>query len=381
MAIYAIYIAEITNLDEFVIGTPILNRTNFKEKNAAGMFINTVPFKMKLDGTEDFKTFTKNIATESLNMLKHQKYSYQCLLEELREKNKNIPNLYNILLSYQITNAQMNAGNIKYKTEWTFNGYCADDIEIQIYDLDDTQNLNIAYDYKTNIYEEKDIENLHKRIINIIMQVISHENIKIKEIDIVTPEEKQQLVTAFNKTELEYNKQETVIELFEKQVIKTPNKTAIISNKKELTYKELNEKANKLARNMISKNVKKGNIIGIMLNRSPEMIIGLLAILKCGATYLPIDPEYPAERISYMQENSEAKLVLVNNNTEKDISENCIKINVEKVENYENESTKNLEIKVNIDTLAYLIYTSGSTGKPKGVRVTNRNLNNFIKFA
>jgi len=168
MAIYAIYIGEISNLDEFVIGTPILNRTNFKEKNAAGMFINMAPFKINIDEKMEFKTFIKNIALESMGMLKHQKYSYQSLLENLREKNKSIPNLYNILLSYQVTNAQMSGEDIKYTAEWTFNGCCAENMDIQIYDLNDTGSLNIAYDFKTSIYTTEDIENLHERILNII---------------------------------------------------------------------------------------------------------------------------------------------------------------------------------------------------------------------
>lgn len=373
MAIYAIYISGITNLDEFVIGTPILNRTNYKEKNAAGMFINTVPFKIELEGIDDFKSLTRKIAIDSLSMLKHQKYSYQCLLENLRRNQKNVPNLYNILLSYQITNAQMNEGNIKYRTEWTFNGCSANDLDIQIYDLDDTENLNIAYDFKTSIYEDKDIEDLHERMINIIYQVISKENIKIDEIELVTPEEKKEIVEKFNQTQLKYNESETVIQLFEKQVEKTPEKVAIISNGKKLTYKELNEKANQLARHMIKFGAKKQDIIGIMINRSPEMIIGLLSILKCGATYLPIDPEYPAERISYMLENSETKIVLVNNKSE-------LKVNIINVEeDYKNEEKENINLEIDSKSLAYLIYTSGSTGKPKGVRVTNRNLNNFIQ--
>ena len=131
-----------------------------------------------------------------------------------------------------------------------------------------------------------------------------------------------------------------------------------------------------LARKMLEKGVKQTDIIGIMINRSPEMIIGLIAILKCGATYLPIDPEYPTERISYMLENSETKLVLVNDNTEKYVSQNCLKINVK---NIENTNKGNLNLEIDGNTLVYLIYTSGSTGKPKGVQITNRNLNNFIK--
>lgn len=382
MAIYAIYIGEISNLDEFVIGTPILNRTNFKEKNAAGMFINMAPFKINMNQDDDFGTFVKNIALDSMGMLKHQKYSYQCLLENLRKKNKNIPNLYNILLSYQITNAHQNGGDMTYKTEWTFNGCCAENIDIQIYDLNDTGSLNIAYDYKTAIYEEEDIENLHKRILNIIDQVVAKENIDLKDIEIVTPDEKEKLINEFNKTELKYDTKETVISLFEKQVEKTPEKVAIVSNRKQLTYKELNEKANMLARKMIEKGVKQQDIVGIMLNRSPEMIIGLIAILKCGATYLPIDPEYPEERISYMLENSETKIILINSSTEKCVAKEYLKINIELSNNEiynNNTSTKNINIQVDSNTLAYIIYTSGSTGKPKGVMITNKNLNNFVK--
>ena len=376
MAIYAIYIGEISNLDEFVIGTPILNRTNFKEKNAMGMFINMAPFKINMSQDIDFKTFVKNISSDSMSMLKHQKYSYKHLLENLRSKNKNIPNLYNIFLSYQITNAHQSGEDMDYTIEWVYNGCCAENIDIQIFDINDTGTLNISYDYKTNIYEESDIENLHQRILNLINQIIEKEDIEIKDIEIVTPQEKQQLVEKFNTTELKYDTKETVISLFEEQAEKTPSKVAIISNGQKLTYKELNEKANMLAKEMIQKGVKQQDIIGIMLNRSPEMIIGLVAILKCGATYLPIDPEYPEERISYMLENSETKLVLVNDNTEKYVPKQCSKINIK---NTENSNKQNLNLKIEENTLVYLIYTSGSTGKPKGVQITNRNLNNFIK--
>ena len=381
MAVYAIYIGEISGLDEFVIGTPILNRTNFKEKQAAGMFINMAPFKINMDEKIGFQKFVKNIATDSMDMLKHQKYSYQALIENLRKRDKNIPNLYNILLSYQITNAQQTEGDVKYKTEWTFNGCCAEDIDIQIYDLNDTGSLNVAYDYKTSKYAEKDIEAIHKRILNIINQVIGTKNILLKDIDIVTVEEKEKLLRKFNETEMEYDKTGTVIKLFEKQVEHTPQKIAIISNGKHLTYKELNEKANMLSRKMMAKGVKQEDIVGIMVNRSPEMIIGLIAILKCGATYLPIDPEYPAERISYMLDNSETKIILVNSSTEKCVTGEYLKINIElsNKEIYNNNiNHQNIDLQIDSKTLAYIIYTSGSTGKPKGVMITNKNLNNFV---
>ena len=374
MAIYAIYIGEVSNLDEFTIGTPILNRTNFKEKSAAGMFINMAPFKININEDIEFKEFIKNIARDSMDMLKHQKYSYQCLLEELRKENKSIPNLYNILLSYQITNAKQNEGNIEYETEWTFNGYCADNIDIQIYDLNDTGNLNIAYDYKTSIYKVEDIENIHKRILNIIKQVVSKEEIKLSEIDIVTPEEKEKLLVEFNKTELKYDENIPFIKYFEKQVEKTPDDIAIVFEDKEMTYRELNERANSLAYKLRENEVTNNTVVGILLERSFEMLISMLAVLKSGGAYIPIAPDYPKDRIEYMLEDSEATIILTSQNRRNLADKKLINVKDERI--YENHK-ENLENISKPEDLSYLIYTSGSTGTPKGVMLKQKNLSNF----
>ena len=374
MAIYAIYIGEVSNLDEFTIGTPILNRTNYKEKNAAGMFINMAPFKININEDIEFKEFIKNIARDSMDMLKHQKYSYQCLLEELRKENKSIPNLYNILLSYQITNAKQNEGNIEYETEWTFNGYCADNIDIQIYDLNDTGNLNIAYDYKTSIYNSEDISNIHKRILNIMKQVVSKEEIKLSEIDIVTPEEKKKLLVEFNKTELKYDENIPFIKYFEKQVEKTPDDIAIVFEDKEMTYRELNERANSLAYKLRKNEVTNNTVVGILLERSFEMLISMLAVLKSGGAYIPIAPDYPKDRIEYMLEDSEATIILTSQNRRNLADKKLINVKDERI--YENHK-ENLENISKPEDLSYLIYTSGSTGTPKGVMLKQKNLSNF----
>ena len=374
MAIYAIYIGEISNLDEFVIGTPILNRTNFKEKQAAGMFINMAPFKIHMDEKLDFKTFVKNIATDSIDMLKHQKYSYQCLLEELRKKDNNIPNLYNILLSYQITNAKQNEGNIPYETEWTFNGCCAENMDIQIYDLNDTGSLNIAYDYKTSIYHSKDIEETHQRILNIISQIVSKENINLKDIEIVTPKEKEKIIKEFNKTELDYDKNIPFIRYFERQVEKTPRNIAIVFEGKNMTYKELNEKANSLAYELRKNGVTNNTIVGVMQERSFEMLIAILAVLKAGGSYIPIAPDYPNDRIEYMLEDSNASVLLTSDNNRIKTDKKIINIKDEKIYEKNKDDLKNIS---KPEDLSYLIYTSGSTGTPKGVMLKQQNLSNF----
>ena len=376
MAIYAIYIGEISNLDEFVIGTPILNRTNFKEKNAAGMFVNMAPLIINMGQDIDFKTFIRNISTDSMDMLKHQKYSYQCLLEDLREKNKNLPKLYNILLSYQITNAQMSGGDVKYKTDWTFNGCCADDIDIQIYDLNDTGSLNIAYDYKTSVYEEKDIKKLHKRILHIIKQVTSKNEIKIKDIEIVTPEEKEKLIIEFNKTELEYDYNIPIIKYFEEQAEETPENIAIVFEKQKMSYRELNEKANSLAYELRKNGVTNNTIVGIMQERSFEMMIAILAVLKSGGCYIPIAPDYPNERIEYMLKDSNATILLTSENSRIQTEKKVINIGLKDNEIYDKHK-ENLENISKPEDLSYLIYTSGSTGTPKGVMLKQQNLSNF----
>ena len=374
MAVYAIYIGEISNLDEFVIGTPILNRTNYKEKNTAGMFVNMAPLKINIDEEIEFKQFVKNIAIDSMGMLKHQKYSYQYILEDLRERDKNIPSLYNILLSYQITNTTQNSSGVEYKTEWDFNGCCAEDIDIQIFDLNDTGELNISYDYKTSVYKKRDIEEIHERIINIIMQTISDENIKLKNIDIVTPIEKKKLLKDFNKTELKYDKNKPFVKYFEEQVELTPNEIAIVFENGKITYKQLNEKANSLAHLLREKGVTNNTIVGILEKRSPEVLISMIAVLKAGGSYIPIAIDYPNERIEYMLQDSNAKILLTSEKGRINTDKTIIDIRDPKIYEKDKENIDNIS---KPEDLSYFIYTSGSTGTPKGVMLNQKNLSNF----
>ena len=138
MAIFSIYIGRVSNIDDIVIGTPILNRTNFKEKHTTGMFVNTVPVRVNNLKEGTFKDLGKDFAKKMMGILRHQKYSYNSVLEDLRAIHENVPNLYNIIISYQITKAfDEKFGN--YKTNWTFNNYCANDFNIHIYDINDTR--------------------------------------------------------------------------------------------------------------------------------------------------------------------------------------------------------------------------------------------------
>ena len=379
MSVYSLYLGRVSNLDDFVIGTPILNRTNFEQKNTVGMFISTTPLRVNLNHELTFVDFIKDVSAKTISLFRHQRYPYQYILEDIRKRDSSIPNLYNVVLSYQITKTFDEESGVNYSAHWLTNGCCADDLQIHLLDLNNEGNLHVAYDYKTDKYTEQDIAALHARILTIVDQVMSNTDIILKNIEIVTPEEKHKILYDFNNTKVDYPKDKTIVDLFEEQVNKTPDNIAVVFENQKLTYRELNEKANQLARYLITNGAAKGDIVSVLLDKSIDIIISILGILKIGATFLPIDISYPQERIEYILDDSKSKFVITN----KTISlKNALTISSE-INSF---SKENLNVHFSTNHPAYIMYTSGSTGKPKGVIVTNTNVvrlvknNTFIKF-
>lgn len=375
MSVFALYLGRVSNLDEFVIGTPILNRTNYKEKETTGMFINTLPLKVTLSHEKTFLDNLKDIAVNSMSLLRHQKYSFQYLIEDLRKKDSNLPKLYNVLYSYQITKMNDNMDSLSHITSWAFNKTISDDLDIHMFEWNDNDSIQIAYDYRTSKYDEQDISDLHARILHVINQILENNNILLKDIEIVTPEEKHQILFDFNNTKSDYPKDKTIVDLFEEQVEKTPDNIAVVFEDQKLTYRELNEKANQLAYVLQKNNVKIGDIIGVFMPKSLDLIISIFSILKCGAVYMPMCTEYPKDRLEYMINNSNSQLVISDNDS---ISfSNCVTINCNQLLQFSKSFLTNKTF-FDSDSLAYVIYTSGSTGNPKGVKISHRNLINFI---
>lgn len=378
MAVLAIYLSRVSSLDDFTIGTPILNRGNFKEKQTTGMYISTIPFRISINHKIPFAEFLSNISADFSKIFRHQKYPYQYLLEDLRKKDSSIPNLYNILLSYQNVRSNKQTSDINYESSWVGNNFISDDIDIHLYDMNDTGDINIAYDYLISKYSIDDICSIHARFLYIINQVLENNDITLNEIEIVTPDEKKKILYDFNNTSADYPRDKTITQLFEEQVEKTPDNIAVVFEDQKLTYRELNQRANSLANYLRSQKIGRNDIVGIMVNRSLEMIISILAVLKSGACYIPIDPEYPQDRIEYMLNNSNAKLLLTFKRLENKVTFDN-KLFVELDNELYNSNKDNL-ININEpDDLAYIIYTSGSTGKPKGVMLKHNNINNFIQ--
>lgn len=383
MALYAIYVEKVSGLDDFVLGTPILNRSTFVEKNTPGMFISTVPFRFTLSEDLSFIDFAKKIAFDSLGIFRHQKYPYQNILEDIRKKNPEEPNLYDILISYQNTKTNRNDAKVPYEVRWTFNNNIADSMQIHLFDMNDEGILNISYDYRSDKYNEEDIFSIHERICFMINQVLTCDSLLTKDINIVTDKEKDIILNEFNNTFEPYCFSNSIIEMIENVAKNTPNNIAIETDNSSITYKDLILRINQLSNYLLKTNISENSNIGIFTSRTIDTIVGILSILKINCTYVPIDPEYPIDRISYMVETSKINYILsediIHFDKISDIDNlEKISINFSKYKDEDISFAKTYDY--NNNSNLYIIFTSGSTGKPKGVTISHKNMMNLILF-
>lgn len=376
MGLIAIYLSRVSNTPNVTIGTPILNRSNFKEKNTIGMYISTMPFSISVSQEILWTDFLKQISMKQLSCFRHQKYPYQLILQDIRNKFNNGNSLYDVALSYQNARDHKQTSSIAYTTRWCFNGHISDSLQLHISDLDDNGSLVLDYDYQVSQFQDEEIDKLHQRILHMINQIFENEQITISDLEIVTKEEKEKLIFGFNQTKMDYPKEQTIFSLFEKQVNKFPENTALTFSSSSITYRELKEKVISLAYILKRQGVKKGDIVAVYLDKSLDYIISILACLKLGATFMPISCDYPQERIHYLLENSEAKIIL---------SKKCYMERISTTTSFLDLSTfsyppitEDFETSNSPQDIAYIIYTSGSTGNPKGVLVSNQSLINHV---
>ena len=371
MAVYSIYIAKLNNNHSPIVGTPVLNRSNFKEKHTSGMFISTVPFKTTFNSDETFVDYFKHVGLTQLSIFRHQKYPYDVLLQDIKDKYNLSENLYDLALSYQNARDDSKESDIKYNSNWLFAGHISNSLDVHFYDMDNTGVLNIYYDYQLAKFAEEDIFNMHSRIMEMVDIILDNPQISIKDISIITKNEKNNFLN--NYTPFEYDKKLPLVKIFEAQANIHSSKTAVVFENNKMTYNELNNKANILAQKLITLGVKRNDVIGIMLGRGVDLLVSVWGILKSGATYMLIAPGLPEDRIKYMLSNSSSPYLITNSNMQIEFVNKILidKLDFDKV-------VKNPVVETNNEDGFCVIYTSGSTGTPKGVLLRRLSVINMV---
>ena len=373
-AAWGVVLQRYNNSEDVVFGKVVSGRNGDIEgiEEIVGLFVNTIPVRVKSGKETRAKDLWKILQQQGND---GNSYHY-CSLANIQGESKLGAELIKTLFvfeNYYVNKDRLNKGGkglslqIDSAREQT-------NYSVSVSANYDGEQLNIEVMYNPNEYGETEIQRLLMRIERVLKQFAENEEIKIKELNLLNEEEKDQVLRTFNQTDSPYPREKTVVELLEEQVEKCPQKTAVVYEGKSLSYQELNEKANQLAHVLREKGVKRESYVGILSERSLEMIVAIYGIIKAGGAYIPMDPDYPKERIRYILEDSNPEVVLTYQaeiETEREVIDLCDS------KLFETTSKNNPERINKADDLMYVIYTSGTTGKPKGVQVEHRSVVNL----
>lgn len=383
MAALAIYFNRFHFHDDLVIGMPVHNRSKKIFRNMVGMFVSTVPLRIKFEEKWTFNDLLAYLKREIWDALKHQSYPFNHLVKDFNDANINTSGLLNVQL------IELPGGNDEFTEKRAFFSTQYNISHLSLYlnqqNSKFLEDLEIAVDYHGDIFEEREIEVFFKRLMVILEQAVKEPEKEIAQLSLLEEAEYKELIDELNDTGTGFPKEKTLAQLFEEQVIKNPGNIALEYEEKQVTYKELNDLTDKLAAKLQGAGITPGAIVGILCERSIEAVVCILAVLKAGGAYVPIDPAYPMERKNYIFENSEIKILLIEKALEQQESQlinenqniNPIIIDYQTLK----EETIDREFQepaVTGDDLAYVIYTSGTTGQPKGTLLRHRNVINYI---
>ncbi|WGU96907.1 amino acid adenylation domain-containing protein [Paenibacillus dendritiformis] len=381
IATMLIYLHKATHQDRIMIGTPVLNRTGAKEKNTFGMFTSTMPFLADIEGDTSFSTFLHNINHELIQCYFHQKYPYNLLVQDLQLHKRGLDQLFQVCVNYYNTAFDQSFGpGWKMQQIEAHNGNQLYPLQLIVTEWSPNEGLELYFDYKTGDYTDSHIEEMYRRLHYIADQAVSRPEAAIRDMQLLLPGERAELLYACNRTDREYPATATILQLFEEQVERTPDRVAVACGGQSLTYGELNERANRLARTLLKSGIGPHTPVAVMGRHSLALVVGIWAVIKAGAAYLPIDPDYPQERIEYILRDSGASHLLTHGSEWERLSYDGAVIDLDDERMYEADGS-NLPAQGSADDLVYIIYTSGSTGNPKGTMIEHRGLVNYIWWA
>ncbi|GCE59889.1 linear gramicidin synthase subunit B [Microcystis aeruginosa NIES-4285] len=379
LSVYNILIHRLTGQDDILVGLPASGRGLLDSEGMVGYCTHVLPIRSQLAGNPSFANYLKQMRGVLLSAYEHQDYPFALLLNQLNlPRNTSRSPLIDVSFNLEpaINLPKMRGLEVSLLPQKI--SFAARDLHLNVTEMGGEALVDC--DYNTYLLENKTIQRWLGHFQTLLEAVINDPQQNLRELPLLSPTEQKQLLVDWNQTQAEYPEDQCIHQLFEAQVERTPNAIAIVFDEQSLTYGELNGRANQLAHYLQKLGVKPDELVGICLKRSLDMIVGLLAILKVGGAYVPIDPDYPQERISFMLQDTQVKVILTCESLQTSLpNHQAIVVCLDKDWQLINQaSQENLNNAVSADNLAYIIYTSGSTGTPKGVAVTHQAVNRLV---
>ncbi len=382
LTIYNILLARYSGQEDIVIGTPVAGRVHPDLQNTMGVFINTLALRNRPTGGLSFAEFLTQVKENTLQAFDYQGYQYEMLIDKLgvaKDWSRNA--LFDALLIFQnidqpnTEELQIGLGELEFRSYSIKNKTAQVDLMIGGHEFNQKLGFNLVY--ATQLFTEETIERFARHFRQVIGEVVANPGIKLSEIQLLSTQEKERILYQFNQTTSEYEKTKTINQLFAEQALKTPDSVALIYRDQQLTYGELNTRANQLAIYLREQGLQVDEPLGLIVKPSLEMVIGMLGVLKAGGAYLPIDLKYPRERIEYILRDSQVRFALTRRGELPELEYPAEIFDLTEPTLYSGDGA-NLVTAADSSHLAYIIYTSGSTGKPKGVMVEHGNLAAYI---
>jgi amino acid adenylation domain-containing protein len=365
--------------EDIIVGSPIAGRNRAEIESLIGFFVNTLVLRTDLSSNPSFQELLARVRANTLDAYAYQDLPFEKLVEELNpERSLSYSPLFQVMFVFQNTPGQtaqllgLTQTPVELVTETA-----QFDLTLSV---EEQNGLLIgSWNYNTDLFDADTITRMSGHFQTLLEGIVEHPEQPIAQLPLLTAPERHQLLVEWNNTATEYPQDKCIHQLFEEQVERTPDAIAVVFEDKELTYRELNNKANQLAHYLQKLGINPDVLVGICVDRSLEMVVGLLGVLKAGGAYVPIDPAYPQERINYMLEDAQLGVLLTQNDLVKTLPDDpgrviCLDTDWQIIDR---SSQENPVSQVLPSHLAYVIYTSGSTGKPKGVLVTHQGLPNL----
>jgi hypothetical protein len=381
LSAYNILLSKYTGQEDIIVGTPVAGRNNIELQNIIGVFVNTLALRNFPKGNITFTEFLDSVKKNTIKALENQDYQFDDLVNKLKlKRDLEVNPIFNTMFSLRSSEGpDIEIDNLKISTFELGYGTARFPLVLEAWNTD--EGIHFLFDYSAGAFNLDTIRRMSENLITILEEVTDNPEKKISDIEILTEGDKKRILYNYNMTAMEYPSEKTIHQMIEEQVEKAPDNIALLFEDTQVSYSDLNKKANKIAWFLKEKGIGAGSIVGIMLNRSVELMAAMLGVLKTGASYMPIDVYYPEERIRYMLMDSNATMLL----TQKERCPGEIHAECEKVfiddDNIIKANCENPPKVGNSDDPIYIIYTSGSTGRPKGVILTHKSVNNFIHAA